>query len=435
MPGFVTGLKCVFCGAVYPTRAGLTCPACGVTGILDVQYDYRAMSRVLTRRKLASRADHTHWRYRELLPIGDGAQLPALAVGWTPILASDKMARHLGVRQLLIKDEGRNPTGSLKDRASSVGVVKAVEKRRKIIACASTGNAASSLAGMAASMGLRSAIFLPQRAPEPKVTQLLIFGATVLRVGGSYEQAYELCQQSCERWGWYNRNCAINPYLVEGKKTVGLEIAEQLAWNPPDWIAMSVGDGCTIAGAWKAFRELKTLGLIARTPRMLGVQAAGAAPITEAFRTRSALKPVVPNTIADSIAVGAPRNWKKAVMAIEESGGEMINVGDDEILDAMNYIGRLTGVFAEPAAATAVAGLKRAVREEVVPRSCRALAVITGSGLKDIRAAQQAVTAPFEVPPDGGGLEEILARQGLIPSASAGSPERAVFARSGAATS
>jgi threonine synthase len=417
MPNFVTGLKCVFCGAHYPTRVGLTCPACGITGILDVQYDYRALSRVLTRRKLASRADHTHWRYRELLPIADRAPLPALAVGWTPIVPSEKLARHVGVRELLIKDDGRNPTGSLKDRASSLGVVKAVEKRRKIIACASTGNAASSLAGMAASMGLRSAIFVPQRAPEPKVTQLLIFGATVLRVGGSYEQAYELCQRSCERWGWYNRNCAINPYLVEGKKTVGLEIAEQLAWNPPDWIAMSVGDGCTIAGAWKAFRELKTLGLIARTPRMLGVQAAGAAPVTEAFRSRGPMKPVVPNTIADSIAVGVPRNWKKAVNAIEESGGAMINVADDEILEAMNYTGRLTGVFAEPAAATAIAGLKRALREGLTPRSCRALAVVTGSGLKDVRAAQQAVAAPFEVPPDGSGLEDILARQGLIPSA------------------
>ncbi|MGZ4833428.1 MAG: threonine synthase [Terriglobales bacterium] len=417
MANFVTGLRCVFCGSQFSTRVGYTCPYCGITGILDVQYDYPAIRKVLTRRKLAARADFTHWRYRELLPIGDGAALPALAVGWTPIVAAERLAKHIGVRELLIKDDGRNPTGSLKDRASSLGVVKAVEKRRKIIACASTGNAASSLAGMAASMGLRSAIFVPQRAPEPKVTQLLIFGATVLRVGGSYEQAYDLCQQSCERWGWYNRNCAINPYLLEGKKTVGLEIAEQLGWTPPEWLAMSVGDGCTIAGAWKAFRELKSIGLISRTPRMLGVQAAGAAPVTEAFRSHGAIKPIEPKTIADSIAVGVPRNWKKAVMAIEESGGTMINVEDDEILEAMNYTGRLTGVFAEPAAATAIAGLKRALSEGVVPRSCRALAVVTGSGLKDVRAAQQAVQQPFEVPPDGRGLEDILARQGLIPAA------------------
>ncbi len=418
MPSFVTGLRCVFCGATFSPRVGYTCPRCGITGILDVQYDYHAIAKVLTRRKLAARTDPTHWRYRELMPISEQAQLPPLAVGGTPIIACERLARHVGVRELLIKDDGRNPTGSLKDRASSLGVVKAVEKKRKIIACASTGNAASSLAGMAASMGLRSAIFVPQRAPEPKVTQLLIFGATVLRVAGSYEQAYELCQNSCERWGWYNRNCAINPYLVEGKKTVGLEIAEQLQWEPPDWVAMSVGDGCTIAGAWKAFRELKTLGLIARTPRMLGVQALGAAPVTRAFRTHSPLQPIEPKTIADSIAVGVPRNWKKAVIAIEESGGTMINVADDDILEAMNYTGHLTGIFAEPAAATAVAGLKRALMEGLVPRSCRALAVVTGSGLKDVRAARRAVKQPFEVPPDGRGLAEILARQGLIPAAS-----------------
>ncbi len=416
MGNFVTGLRCVFCGSEYSTRVGFTCPHCGITGILDVLYDYPAIRKVLTRRKLAARTNFNHWRYRELLPIADDAALPALAVGWTPIVAAERLAKHVGVRELLIKDDGRNPTGSLKDRASSLGVVKAVEKRRKIIACASTGNAASSLAGMAASMGLRSAIFVPQRAPEPKVTQLLIFGATVLRVGGSYEQAYELCQQSCERWGWYNRNCAINPYLVEGKKTVGLEVAEQLGWEPPDWVAMSVGDGCTIAGAWKAFRELKKIGLIARTPKMLGVQAAGAAPVTDAFRSHGALKPIEPNTIADSIAVGVPRNWKKAVTAIEESGGEMINVSDDEILDAMNYTGHLTGVFAETAAATAIAGLKRALSEGMVPKSARALAVVTGSGLKDVRAAQQAVKGPFEVRPDGNGLEEIVAKQGLIPA-------------------
>ncbi len=417
MPSFVTGLRCVFCGSQFSARVGYTCPRCGITGILDVQYDYPAIARKFTRKKLAARAGQTHWRYRELLPISDRAQRPPLAVGWTPIIPAERLARHLGMRELLIKDDGRNPTGSLKDRASSLGVVKAVEKRHKIIACASTGNAASSLAGMAASMGLRSAIFVPERAPEPKVTQLLVFGATVLRVQGSYEQAYDLCQQSCQRWGWYNRNCALNPYLVEGKKTVGLEITEQLDWQPPDWVAMSVGDGCTIAGAWKAFRELHQLGLIARTPRMLGVQAAGAAPITEAFLHHRPMQPVEPNTIADSIAVGVPRNWKKAVMAIEESGGTMINVGDDEILDAIHYTGRLTGVFAEPAAATAVAGLKRAISEGLVPRSCRALAVVTGSGLKDVRAARHAVADPFDIPPDGRGLEEILARQNLIPGA------------------
>lgn len=410
----VVALRCVTCGRTYAPRVGYTCPACGTAdGILDVQYDYPTIRKQLTRKALAQRSP-SHWRYRELLPISSRAALPALQVGWTPICKSAALAQHLGLRTLYLKDDGRNPSGSLKDRASSVAAVLAHSKGTPILACASTGNAASSLAGMVASMGMRSVIFVPQRAPEPKVTQLLMFGATVFRVLGGYDDAFRLSQQSCERWGWYNRNCAINPYLIEGKKTVGLEIAEQLGWNTPDWVAMSVGDGCSIAGLWKAFRELKLLGLIRRTPRILGVQALGAAPVTEAFRTSSEMRPVVPDTVADSIAVGVPRNWRKAIAAVGESGGTMINVSDDEILDAMRYTGRLTGIFAEPAAATAVAGLKRAVEEGTLLKRNSAVAVITGNGLKDIRAAQQAVGSPFEVAPDGGGLEKILHDRKLI---------------------
>jgi len=411
---FVTGLKCVFCGTVYSTRVAYTCPRCGIAGILDVEFDYAAIGRRLTRRRLAGRAEQSHWRYRELLPIGADAALPALAVGWTPLTPAASLARRLGVRTLFLKDDGRNATGSLKDRASSVGVVKAREKRRNIIACASTGNAASSCAGMAASMGMRSVIFVPERAPEPKVTQLLIFGATVFRVRGSYEQAFQLCQQACDRWGWYNRNSGINPYLVEGKKTAGLEIGEQLAWEAPDWVAVSVGDGCTIAGVWKAFRELRTLGLMERAPRILGVQAAGAAPVTACFESGGPLQVIEPKTIADSIAVGVPRNWKKAVMAVKEAGGAMINVTDDEILDAMRYTGRLAGVFAEPAAATAVAGLRRAVEAGVIGRRATAVALITGNGLKDVQSARAAAGEPFEVSPEGSELEEILRQRKVI---------------------
>jgi threonine synthase len=410
---FVTGLKCVFCDGVYPARRYHTCPRCGLRGILDVGYDYTALARRLTRRTLARRPELSQWRYRELLPIRAVSAVPHLSVGWTPLTPAPLLARHIGIRRLLLKDDGRNATGSMKDRASAVGVVKAREAGRKIIACASTGNAASSCAGMAASMGLRSVIFVPERAPEPKVTQLLIFGATVLRVRGSYEQAFELCQQACDQWGWYNRNSGINPYLVEGKKTAGLEIAEQLGWETTDWVAVSVGDGCTIAGVWKAFRELKTLGLIERTPRLLGVQAEGAAAVTACFRSGEPLRPMEPKTLADSIAVGVPRNWKKAVLAVKESGGTMLNVSDDEILEGIRYTGRLAGVFAEPAAATAVAGLRRAVEEGIVGHRASAVALITGNGLKDIQSAKSAGGKPFEIPPDGAGLEEILSRQGV----------------------
>ena len=409
----VTGLRCVMCGAEYPARgpaAPLTCPRCGITGILDVLYDYRAVARRLTRSALARRSDLSQWRYRELLPIGARARLPDLAVGWTPLRAAPALARHLGVRSLLLKDDGRNPSASLKDRASAVGAVKAGEARRNTIACASTGNAASSLACMAAALGLKAILFVPDRAPEPKLAQLLVFGATVLRVRGGYDKAWDLCQRSCERWGWYNRNCAVNPYLVEGKKTVSLEICEQLDWRVPEWVAVSVGDGCTIAGTWKGFKEMRTIGLIRRVPKLLGVHAAGAAPVTEAFRTGAALRPVEPDTFADSIAVGVPRNWKKAVDAVRESGGTMVNVSDDEIREAMRTTGRLAGVFAEPAAATAVAGLARAVREGIVSHRAAALAVITGNGLKDTRAALEAAPRPVDIPPELSAVEAALAR-------------------------
>ncbi len=410
---FVTGLKCEVCGALYSTRVPYTCPRCGIEGVLDVEYDYGAIAKGFTRRGLAGRTGWNHWRYWELLPVRRDATLPALSVGWTPLTSAAALGRHIGLRTFYLKDDGRNPSGSLKDRASAIGVVKAREKRRNIVACASTGNAASSLAGMAASLGLRSVIFVPQRAPEPKVTQLLIFGATVLRVRGTYEQAFQLSQRACERWGWYNRNCAINPYLVEGKKTAGLEICEQMNWQPPDWVAVSVGDGCTLAGIWKGFREMKTLGLIERTPRMLGVQALGAAPVSASFRSGRTLDPVAARTVADSIAVGAPRNWRKAIRSVRESGGTMVDVSDAEILEAMRYTGRLAGVFAEPAASAAVAGVRRAVAEGIIGRRASALAVITGNGLKDIRSAHRAAGEPFDISPDGEGLEEILKEREL----------------------
>ena len=384
-------------------------------GILDVQYDYRAIKRILTKRRLAARADRSHWRYRELLPVGPHAALPDLMVGGTPLTEAPALARLMGIKALYLKDDGRNATGSLKDRASSIGVVKAREEGRKIIACASTGNAASSCAGLAASFGMRCVIFIPERAPEAKLTQLLIFGATVLRVRGSYEQAFQLCQQSCEKWGWYNRNSGINPWLVEGKKTAGLEIAEQLEWKPPHYVVVSVGDGCTLAGVWKAFKELKILGLIERTPRMIGVQARGAAPITAAYRDRKEMRPVEPRTVADSIAVGVPRNWKKAIEALDECHGEMVNVSDEEILDAMRYTGRLAGVFAEPAAAAAVAGLRRAMAEGIVGKGAVAAVLITGNGLKDVATARSAGGQPFDIPPDGAGLDDILREQAVIP--------------------
>lgn len=412
---YVIGLKCVVCGEVHSLDVRYTCPRCGVEGILDVLYHYDKISTALTPHTLQNRP-YNHWRYRELLPIPSDAILPPLHIGWTPVHETPRLAEHLDISKLYLKDDGRNPTASFKDRASSVGVVKALELGYDTVACASTGNAASSLAGIAASVGLRSFIFIPETAPEPKVTQLLIFGSVVLKVKGTYSDAFDLCMQACERYGWYNRNSGINPYLVEGKKTAGLEIAEQFGADLPDWIVLSVGDGCTIAGVHKGLAEMRLLGFTEQVPRLLGVQAEGARPIVDAFLSNSDLKPVAANSIADSIAVGKPRNWRKAIKAVAESNGTMITVTDEEILDAMRYTARLGGVFGEPAGVAGVAGLKKAIAQGIVKSNESAIVVITGSGLKDIRSAQLAAGEAMSVLPDIVDLGERLCDQNRLVS-------------------
>ena len=277
---YVLGAKCVKCGREYPAAPGLTTCACG--GILDIVYDYAAIRRHFSPKSLADCRDYSMWRYRPLLPVEEESVPPPLRVGWSPLYKADRLARALGLDTLYLKDDGQNPTSSLKDRASALAVVKAREAGADTIACSSTGNAASSLAGNAAAAGLSTYIFVPSRAPRGKVAQLRIFGATVISVEGSYEDTFELSRAAIDRWGWYNRNAAINPYLSEGKKTVTLEILEQLGWQAPDYIALSVGDGCTIAGAWKGLKDLYAAGFIDRLPRLISVQAEGCCPLNRA---------------------------------------------------------------------------------------------------------------------------------------------------------
>ena len=397
---FIKGLSCVLCGkSAPPPRSAGTCPECGdAFAILDVDFDLPRVAKSMTRESLENRP-FNHWRYHELLPIEPDEEAFAWPVGWTPIVDTPRLAEWAGCRILRVKDDGRNPTSSFKDRASSVGVLHAMQAKATRIACASTGNAASSLAGYAAMAGLPATIFVPQRAPEPKVAQLLIYGADVRRVRGTYAQAYDLCSAECARNDWYNRNCAINPYLVEGKKTCGLEIAEQTAGREPDWVVISVGDGCTVAGVAKGLLQMKELGHINRVPRILGVQAAGMDPLARAFEIGELPTEVSGQTLADSIDVPVPRNWRKAIKYIKAANGQMIRVTDDEITDAMKSAGRLAGVFAEPASAASIAGVKRAITDGVIPASADVLAVVTGNGLKDIKTAMSIAGTPTEVDP------------------------------------
>lgn len=408
-PSAVAGLHCTLCGADYPHGNLFTCPACGDQGILDVRYRRDALAEALRGRPPASRP-HDLTRYLDLLPVSPDIGAPPLVVGWTPVLETPRLAAALGLARLFLKDDGRNPTASFKDRASFVGVMKAKEFGFTTIACASTGNAASSLAGLAAASGLTSVIFVPERAPEPKVTQLLIFGATVFRVRGSYEAAFDLCRAACEAFGWYSRNSGTNPFLVEGKRTAGFEIAEQLGADLPRWVTVSVGDGCTIGAVGKGLRQMHELGVIPAVPRLLGVQAQGARPVVDAFRESRDMTPAEPQTMADSIAVGTPRNWRRAIGEIRATGGTMITADDEEIAEAMRLTARLGGVFAEPAAAAGVAGLRNAVRAGIVRPSDSALVMITGNGLKDIQSARAAAGAEHLIEPRLQAVELALRR-------------------------
>jgi len=394
----------------------MVCDHCGpAEGILDYQYDLQAVRAAWDCEPLSARTLN-HWRYRELLPLSAESIRDDWQVGWTPIINATRLADELGLKQLLFKDDGRNPTASFKDRASSVGVVHALQHNAGTIACASTGNAATSLAGHAALAGLPCVIFVPESAPEPKLAQMLIYGANVVAVKGDYDQAYNLCSEACTRFGWYNRNCAVNPVLVEGKKTAGLEIAEQSAayGGAPDWVAVSVGDGCTIAGIGKGLAQMHALGVIDRVPKLLGVQAKGVAPIAYALEHgHMPDTPMDDGTVADSINVPVPRNWRKAVNALKASGGQTICVTDDQILDAMAESGR-HGVYAEPAAAAAYAGVRAAREHGVLSGSDRVLCMVTGSGLKDTQAAIRAAHDPIRITPDLDLLASALKQRGVI---------------------
>lgn len=401
----VTGAKCTACGRVAAAEPETTvCPHCG--GILDIEYDYDYIRSCFRKHPLQERNDPTMWRYLELLPVEGLGTRPRLRVGGSPLYRADALGRELGLRELWIKDDGQNPTASLKDRASAMAVIKAGEAGKTTIACSSTGNAASSLAGNAAAAGLSTYIFVPSRAPKGKVAQLMMFGATVILVEGSYEDTFRVSAEAIDRWGWYNRNAAINPYLMEGKKTVSLEIAEQLSFRMPDYVAVSVGDGCTIGGVWKGFKDLYQAGLIDRLPRIISVQASGCCPInTAAAAGTMEWVPQEENTLADSIAVGVPRNPVKALRAISESNGVVVNVSDEEIMAAMRLLGRKAGVFAEPAGAAGTAGVKKAVETGLIEKDASVVSIVTGNGLKDVNNAIRAAGEPVSIKPD---LEALL---------------------------
>jgi threonine synthase len=411
----VLNLKCLICGQEYHVNEiDYVCPDHGSEGIVDVQYDYDLIGRRLSQGDLLHSTNYTIWRYKPLLPVEPKAAVPPLTVGWTPLYRTTRLAAELGLKHLWVKDDGRLPTASFKDRASAMAIVKAQERQAEVIAVASTGNAAAALSGLCASVKQPNVIFVPETAPQAKIAQLLVFGSTVMLVKGTYDDAFELCMQAVEEYGWYNRNTGYNPYMSEGKKTVSFEICEQLGWRAPDRIFVSVGDGCIIGGLHKGLKDLLALGWIDHMPQIMGIQAEGSAYLYQAWKNGEDIltkPPIAANTIADSISAGLPRDRIKALAAVTETGGAYLTVTDDEILAAIPALARGCGVFAEPAGATAYAGLLKAIEQGLVSSDERIVVINTGNGLKDVAGAMKAVEQvgpqPHRISPDIDALRTI----------------------------
>jgi threonine synthase len=408
-----TGYRCSLCQTEYlPEQVQYTCPKDG--GNLDVTLDFQAINRRTSPQEIMALEERSLWRYLALLPVGDphGEGTPFRAAGGTPVFNPEGLRASLGLRFLWVKDESRNPTASFKDRASAVVVARAREIGAGVVVTASTGNAGAALAGMAAAVGQPAVIFAPRTAPPAKIAQLLVFGSHVLLVDGNYDQAFDLTIQAAEEFGWYCRNTGYNPFTLEGKKTAAFEIWESILvrqnFDRPVAIFVSVGDGNIISGLHKGFKDLQGLGWLENMPRIFGVQAEGSAAIANAyFAGNEAIIPVSADTLADSISVDLPRDGVRAVRAARQTNGAYVVVSDAEILAAISTLGKV-GIFAEPAGSTAYAGLLKAMETGLIGADDPVVVLNTGSGLKDVRAAMQAVNPAPVIEPTINAVKKTL---------------------------
>ena len=410
--GSFVGYRCSICGKTYqPDEVTYTCP--DDNGILDVILDYEALKGKKAE-DLILEEEPSLCRYLPLLPvsnlIGEGTTLRS--AGWTPTFSPPQLKTKLGIKQLWVKDESGNPTASFKDRASAILVARAREIGAEVIVTASTGNAGAALAGMSAAVGQESVIFAPKTAAPAKIAQLLIYGARVILVDDNYDAAYQLSLEATAEYGWYNRNTGYNPFTAEGKKTAAYEIWEQVLLTTdldrPLVVFVSVGDGNIISGIHKGFKDLYEIGQIKETPRIFGIQSTGSAAIYNAFVSgKEEILPVSATTLADSISVNFPSDGLRALRAATQTGGAYVAVEDDQILEAISDLGEV-GIFAEPAGATAYAGLKKALEDGLVTVNDPILVLNTGSGLKDVKAAKQAAGEAPVIPPNLDSVKQLL---------------------------
>ena len=398
-------VECIRCGAHYSKEDVVyTCRKCD--GLLNIKYDY---SKIDPKQVVNAKGEGV-WKYRTLLPFSNETEQVTINEGNTPLYRCDRLAKSIGIRDLWVKHEGLNPSGSFKDRGMTVGVTKAVELGVGGVACASTGNTSASLAIFAAKAYLPCFVLLPKgKVALGKVAQAMMHGAKVFSLRGNFDDALRIVRVLCEEENIYLLN-SVNPYRLEGQKTIAFEVAEKLEWNVPDRLILPVGNAGNISAIFKGFSELNILGITDDIPKMTGIQAAGAKPVVDAFKAAKAeITPEAnPETIASAIRIGNPVNAAKALHAIRDSGGVAESVTDDEITEAQLELARVEGIGVEPASAASIAGLKKLVELGEIAKDERVVCITTGHLLKDPERAISICEAPIEVDADVNVLRKML---------------------------
>ncbi|MGE5638033.1 MAG: threonine synthase [Chloroflexota bacterium] len=405
----MTYQECINCKTQYPINEIIYfCKKCG--DILEIKYNYDLIKDMLKTSDWKKKPLSV-WRYRDIMPITDPSRIVTLNEGGTGLHECKRLAKKLGLNELYVKNEGENPTGSFKDRGMTVGVTKAVELGAKSVICASTGNTSASLAAYAAKAGLQCSVLIPSgKIAYGKLAQAIIYGSKVIQVRSNFDKALDIVLELSEKHRSIYLLNSINPFRIEGQKSLGFEICEQLDYDPPNRVIVPVGNAGNISAIWKGFTEFYDLGLVNRTPKMTGIQAECAAPIARAIKNGDKeIKPVLkPETVATAIRIGAPVSWKKAINAIRNSGGTAETVTDDEILDAQKALSQLEGLFVEPASASSIAGLKKLIENGIINKDERVVCVATGHGLKDPDVAIRMSEKPLEVDAELAAIESAL---------------------------
>lgn len=409
--GHVRGLKCRECGREYPIEPIYVCEFC--FGPLEVVYDYKRIKKILTKRNIEKR-DKNLWRYKELLPI-DGDPQVGLKSGFTPLIKAERLAKELGVKELYIKDDTvAHPTLSFKDRVVAVALTKAKEFGFDTVACASTGNLAHSVSAHGAKAGFRRFVFIPATLEPSKIVASLVYEPYVVAVDGNYDEVNRLCSEIANRYRWAFVNINIRPFYAEGSKTHGFEIIEQLGWKAPDNVVVPCASGSLLTKIWKSFKEFKEIGIIKELDtKVFAAQATGCSPISTAIKQGTdVIRPVKPDTIAKSLAIGNPADGYYAVQAVRETGGYGEDVSDDEIVEGIKILARTEGIFAETAGGVTVACTKKLIESGRIKRDETTVICITGNGLKTQEALNGRMISPYYIKPNISSFEEILGRIG-----------------------